>query len=144
MNEGRSVTGTVLIRLQRASGAPGALVRLRASLRLLALLVATSVASVALAETVVYGRVVAVEPMPGSGAAERSAVVCPASAPEHAAGLLARLRWDLEQRALERARCLASRAAERYRVTYQWNGQLFTQELPFDPGERIALRLEVH
>ena len=96
-------------------------------------------------ETVVYGRVVAVEPLhtrhadgPATGAGG-----CAFSVPTRAAGLIARLRWDHEQRAIERSRCLAQRAPELYRVTYQWNGQLFTQELPFEPGERIALRMDV-
>ncbi|MEM1435279.1 MAG: hypothetical protein AAGG11_14560 [Pseudomonadota bacterium] len=123
----------------RAGIASGAL--LRAGLALLLLLLAGALR----AETVVYGRVVAVEPVhePVSARSTAADSGCAVTAPAHEAGLLARLRWDLEQRAIERSRCRALTKPASFMVTYRWNGQLFTQELPFDPGERIALRLDV-
>lgn len=114
-------------------------------LALLLCVTTLGIASGAHAETVVYGRVVAVEPIGLASVSQPAGSTedCRLRAPVRAAGLLARLRWDLEQRAVERSRCQARRVPERFRVTYRWNGQLFTQELPFDPGERIALRLDV-
>lgn len=99
-----------------------------------------------LADTLVYGTVLAVEPVHEAVAAsERRAqlAACEETAPSAGAGLVARLRWDLQTRAVADARCRAATEPDFFRVTFRWNGETFTQELPYDPGDRIPLRLDV-
>ncbi|MEM6707428.1 MAG: hypothetical protein AAF648_01455 [Pseudomonadota bacterium] len=95
------------------------------------------------AQTIVYGQVLSSEPV-FAGAAQDAQALCEIEPPPESAGLMTRLRWDLEERALLMQRCEDAREPSGYIVRYRWNGRIFTQELPFDPGERIALRLDVH
>ena len=106
------------------------------------LLACLSLASGAAAETIVYGQVLASEPISHPEAAALSAA-CEEAPPARADGLAARLRWELKDKPKLLEQCALAREPSGYRVTYRWNGQRFTQELPFDPGERIALRLDV-
>ena len=109
----------------------------------LGLLLALSCLSVgAGAETIVYGQVLASEPIAHPQAASLAAA-CEATPPARSEGLAARLRWELREKPMLLERCTLAKQPSGYRVTYRWNGQSFTQELPFDPGERIALRLDV-
>lgn len=61
----------------------------------------------------------------------------------------ARKRYGVEQVARPVRRCesrLESRREERidgYRVTYRYNGQKYRTEMPYDPGRKIRIRVDV-
>ncbi len=96
------------------------------------------------AQRVVYGDVIAVEPLGDDTGSEPQACEL-APKPEASAGLAEVLAWDLVERPESEARCEAALAqrVQGYRVTYEWNGHRFEDVLPSHPGKRIPLTLEI-
>lgn len=93
------------------------------------------------AETVVYGKVLAVEAITDDAPVHCESPIKPTAE----AGLSALLIWDLETRPdAERAcrQALADRV-QGYRVTYAYDGHEFVDILPQHPGARIPLRLSL-
>lgn len=71
--------------------------------------------------------------------------ICDVPPPPRSAGLVAALRWDLE----ERCRAPSAKGAQDeltgYRVEYEWDGRRFTTQVRDKPvGDTLPLRLRIN
>lgn len=96
------------------------------------------------AERLVYGKVLAVEPLQHhDDSATSSCELAPK--PPTSVGLSALLAWDLIDRPQAEQRCQAALAQriQGYRVTYEWNGRRFEDIFPTRPGRHVPLTLQI-
>ena len=93
------------------------------------------------AEFAAHADVVSVEPIVRHHSATRRADAC-LEAPTRDRGLTALLQWDLATgscRQIDRRETV-----DGFRVTYRWNGRLYTQVLASDPGPTLPVAVRVH
>ncbi len=83
-------------------------------------------------------RVVDVEPVyaEDAEAQRRAAQACLAERPDHSAGLIAALRWDLASSCAAPAGQVSG-----YRVHYRWDGRTYTVVLKKPPGDYLTIRI---
>lgn len=96
------------------------------------------------AERVVYGKVLAVEPLQhNDDSATGSCELVPK--PPTSVGLSELLAWDLIDRPQAEQRCQAAlgQRVQGYRVTYEWNGRRFEDIFPTRPGRHVPLTLQI-